>query len=163
MGAAAVYAIYELSRGLLAGDPPTAIRHATDVATLERSIHLFIERDLQRAAHSIPGLLGLFGGLYLTLHLTVTGGYLLWLYRHRPSAYAMVRTTLLIATLISLVIFALYPTAPPRIAGIGISDTVSGSALQPQPRTRQQRVQPVCRDAEHALRLRAHRRSQSGE
>ena len=37
MGAAAVYAIYELSRGLLAGDPPTAIRHATDIATLERS------------------------------------------------------------------------------------------------------------------------------
>ena len=35
-------------------------------------------------------------------------------------------------------------------------------ALQPQPRTRQQRVQPVCRDAEHALRLCAHRRSQSG-
>ena len=126
-GAAAVYAIYELSRGRLAGDPPTAIRHATDIATLERSIHLFIERDLQRAAHSIPGLLGLFGGLYLTLHLTVTGGYLLWLYRHRPRAYARVRTTLLVATLISLVIFALYPTAPPRIAGIGISDTVSGA------------------------------------
>jgi hypothetical protein len=72
-------------------------------------------------------LLGLFGGLYLTLHLTVTGGYLLWLYRHRPNAYALVRNTLLIATLISLVIFALYPTAPPRIAGVGISDTVSGA------------------------------------
>jgi hypothetical protein len=127
MGAAAVYAIYELSRGLLAGDPPTAIRHATDIATLERSIHLFIERDLQRWAHSIPGVLGLFGGLYLTLHLAVTGGYQFWLYRRRPSAYAMVRATLLVATLISLVIFALYPTAPPRVAGVGISDTVSGA------------------------------------
>ena len=127
VSAAAVYGIYELSRGLLAGDPPTAIRHATDIAALERSIHLFIERDVQRWAHSIPGLLGLFGGLYLTLHLAVTGGYLLWLYRHRPSAYALVRTTLLVATLISLVIFALYPTAPPRIAGIGISDTISGA------------------------------------
>jgi hypothetical protein len=72
-------------------------------------------------------LLGLFGGLYLTLHLAVTGGYLLWLYRHRPTAYATVRATLLVATLISLVIFALYPTAPPRIAGVGISDTVSGA------------------------------------
>ena len=127
VGAAAVYGIYELSRGLLVGGAQTAIRHATDIATLERSIYLFIERDLQRGAHSIPGLLGLFGGLYLTLHLAATGGYLLWLYRHRPTTYATVRTTLLVATLLSLVIFALYPTAPPRIAGVGISDTVSGA------------------------------------
>ena len=126
-GAVAVYGIYEICRGVFAGDAPAAIRHARDVATLERSVHLFIERDLQRWAHSIGGMLGLFGGLYLTLHLAVTGGYLLWLYRHRPNAYAMVRATLLVATLISLVIFALYPTAPPRIAVIGISDSISGT------------------------------------
>jgi membrane-associated phospholipid phosphatase len=41
-------------------------------------------------------------------------------------AYVSVRNTLLLATLISLVIFALYPAAPPRVAGIGISDPVSG-------------------------------------
>jgi hypothetical protein len=122
-----VYGIYELSRGVFAGGPPAAIRHARDIATLERSVHLFVERDLQHWAHSTGGMLGLFGGLYLTLHLTVTGGYLVWLYRHRPDAYAAVRATLLVATLISLVIFALYPTAPPRVAVVGISDTISGT------------------------------------
>ena len=126
LGAVAVYGIYEIGRGLFAGDAPGAIRHARDIAAVERSVHLFVERDLQRWAHSIGGVLGLFGALYLTLHLTVTGGYLLWLYRHRPNAYAMMRATLLVATLISLVIFALYPTAPPRVAVVGVSDTISG-------------------------------------
>jgi PAP2 superfamily len=121
----AVYGVYEISRGLFAGNAPAAIRHARDVAILERSVHLFIERDLQRWAHSIGGMLGLFGVLYLTLHLAVTGAYLLWLYRHKPNAYATVRATLLVATLISLVIFALYPTAPPRVAVAGIADAVS--------------------------------------
>jgi hypothetical protein len=66
-----VYGVYEISRGLFAGDAPAAIRHAKDIAAVERSVHLFIERDLQRWAHSIGGMLGLFGVLYLTLHLAV--------------------------------------------------------------------------------------------
>ena len=127
LGVAAVYGCYELSRGIVAGDAPTAIRHATDIATLERSLHLFVEPDLQHAARSSPGMLAAFGALYLTLHLAVTGAYLLWLYRRAPTTYAVVRTTLLVATLASLAIFALYPTAPPRIAGLGISDTISGA------------------------------------
>jgi hypothetical protein len=126
VGAAAVYGIYEFSRGAFAGNASTAMRHAMQIASLERSMHLFIERDLQEAAHTLPLVLGLFGGLYLTLHLVATGGYLAWLYTRRPTAYAAVRNTLLLATLISLVIFALYPAAPPRVAGIGIADTVSG-------------------------------------
>jgi hypothetical protein len=123
----AIYGIYEICRGLFAGDAPVATRHAMDIAAFERSVHLFIERDLQHWAQAMGGMLALFGGLYLTLHLTVTGGYLLWLYRHRPAAYATVRATLLVATLISLVIFALYPTAPPRLAVVGIADSVSGA------------------------------------
>jgi len=127
LGVAVVYGIYETSRGLLAGNASTAIHHATDIAGLERSFHVFIEPDLQRAVHAVPGMLGVFGALYLTLHLALTGGYLLWLYRHRPAAYARVRTTLLLATLASLVVFTLYPTAPPRIADLGIADTISGA------------------------------------
>ena len=36
-----------------------------------------------------------------------------------------VRTTLLLASTLALVGFLVYPTAPPRLAGIGIADTVS--------------------------------------
>jgi PAP2 superfamily len=121
----AFYALYEASRALVAGEEQIAIRHAHSVVALEQSLHVFVEHDIQRAAHAIPGLLGAFGVAYLTLHLAVTGGYLLWLHQRRPSQFAVVRSTLLIASGFALVGYLLFPTAPPRLAGIGIADTVS--------------------------------------
>ena len=51
----------------------------------------------------------------------------LWLHQRRAAAFAFVRTTLLLASALALVGFLAYPTAPPRLAGIGIADTVSNS------------------------------------
>jgi hypothetical protein len=51
---------------------------------------------------------------------------LLWLHRRRPDGFPLVRTSLLLASGLAIVGFLVYPTAPPRLAGVGISDTVSG-------------------------------------
>ena len=45
--------------------------------------------------------------------------------QRRPTAFPFIRTTLLLASGLALVGFLVYPTAPPRLAGIGIADTVS--------------------------------------
>jgi PAP2 superfamily len=121
-----LYAAYEVSRGLVVGDTSVAIRHAQDVAALERSLHVFVERNVQDAARSVPGLVGTLGFAYLTMHLTVTAGFLVWVHRRRPKAFPFVRTTLVLATAFALIGFVVFPTAPPRLAGIGIIDTVSG-------------------------------------
>jgi len=121
----ALYGLYELARDLVVGDAAEADRHAHRLVALERSLHLFLEATVQRAAHTLPGLTSLLGLAYLTLHLAVTAGVLLWLHRRRPAAFPFVRTTLLLASGLSLLGFLLYPTAPPRLAGIGIVDTVS--------------------------------------
>jgi hypothetical protein len=120
-----VYAAYEATRGLVAGDAHTALRHAQDVVSLERSLHVFVEGHVQRAAQAVPGLIGTLGFSYLTLHLTVTGALLLWLHRRRPAAYPLVRTTLLLASALAVVGYIVFPTAPPRLSGVGIADTVS--------------------------------------
>jgi PAP2 superfamily len=125
----AFYAVYEASRALVAGEEQIAIRHAHSVVALERSLHVFVEHDIQRAAHAVPGLVDASGVVYLTLHLAVTGGYLLWLHQRRPYAFAIVRSTLLIASGLALVGYVLLPTAPPRLAGIGIADTVSNTHI----------------------------------
>jgi hypothetical protein len=78
-----------------------------------------------RALDSRSRLVGLLGVAYLTLHLAVTAVVLLWLHQRRPTAFPFVRTTLLVASALALVSFLAYPTAPPRLAGIGIADTVS--------------------------------------
>jgi PAP2 superfamily len=122
----ALYGLYELGRGLVVGDRQAAIAHAHDVVALERAAGVFVEARVQETAQSVPGLVGLLGIAYLTLHLGVTVGVLLWLHRRRPSAFAFARTTLLVASAFALAGFLLFPTAPPRLAGLAILDTVSG-------------------------------------
>src|SRR6266516_4090558 len=120
-----LYGLYELARGLVVSDAREADHHARDVVTLERWLHLFREANVQHAARALPGLTSLLGTAYLTLHLALTAGVLLWLHQRRPAHFAFVRTTLLLASGLSLIGFLAYPTAPPRLAGIGIADTVS--------------------------------------
>jgi hypothetical protein len=124
-----LYGLYELSRGLVVGNTAEADRHAHRLVALERTLHLFGEADVQHAAHALPGLISLLGIAYLTLHLSVTATVLLWLHQRRPAAFPFVRTSLLLASGLSLVGFLLYPTAPPRLAGIGIADTVSNGHI----------------------------------
>ena len=121
-----VYGVYEAARGLVAGDTREGVRHAHDIVALERSTGLLVEERVQDAAHAVPGLIGLLGIAYLTFHLAVTVAVLLWLHRRRPAAFPLVRTTLVIASGLALVGYLAYPTAPPRLAGIGVADTVSG-------------------------------------
>jgi len=124
-GVVVLYALYEGSRGLAAGDPVAAVHHAQQVVSVERALHVFVESDVQHAVGVVPGLIGALGALYLTLHLLVTGACLLWLHRRRPAAYAQARTALVIASTFALVGYLTFPTAPPRLAGLGIADTIS--------------------------------------
>jgi PAP2 superfamily len=124
-----LYGVYELARGLVVGNTKKADRHADQLVALERSLHFFVEGKVQLAADALPGLAGLLGVAYLTLHLAVTAGVLLWLHQRRPSAFPFVRTTLLLASALALVGFLAYPTAPPRLDGIGIADTVSNGHI----------------------------------
>jgi PAP2 superfamily len=124
--ALSLYAAYEVARGLAVSDRAAAVDHARWVVSVERSLNFFVERGVQQAVTAVPGLVGVLGVAYLSLHLAVTAGLLLWLHRRHPAAYPFVRTALLLASALALVGFLLFPTAPPRLAGIGIVDTVSG-------------------------------------
>jgi hypothetical protein len=125
--ALALYAAYEVGRGLAVSDQAAAVDHARWVVSLEQSLDLFVERGMQQAVAAVPGLIGVLGVAYLSLHLAVTVALLLWLHRRHPAVYPFVRTVLLVASALALVGFLVFPTAPPRLAGIGIADTVSGN------------------------------------
>src|SRR4029078_8340913 len=62
---------------------------------------------------------------YMSLHFGATTLAVRWVYRERRHAFPLVRMTLIISTAVALVAYVLYPAAPPRLAGVGISDTVS--------------------------------------
>ena len=56
---------------------------------------------------------------------------LVLIYRLDLAAYLRLRRTLIGAWLIAIPIYAVFPTAPPRLAHLGIADTVSaGTGVQ---------------------------------
>jgi hypothetical protein len=123
----ALYLVSELSRGIAAGGAEAAQRHAARIVDLERGLHVFGEGAAQRAVHHVAGLPALLGYAYVSLHMIVTAGALVWVYRrHRPD-FAAFRNTLFVANAIAVLVYWLFPTAPPRLAGVGISDTVSSA------------------------------------
>lgn len=52
---------------------------------------------------------------------------LAWVYRNHRRAYPLLRNALIAASSIAIVVYWLFPTAPPRLAGVGIADTVSAA------------------------------------
>ena len=67
----------------------------------------------------------LLNHLYLAAQLIVVPGALIWLYHRSRSHYEHLRNTVLATWLIALPIYALFPVAPPRLADIGMVDTIT--------------------------------------
>jgi hypothetical protein len=75
---------------------------------------------------TVPRLHGRAGAyLYATLHYVATPATLVWIAVRRRGAYAVARNALLIATAIGLLGYRLLPTAPPRLVGAGLTDTMA--------------------------------------
>lgn len=123
----AVYALYDAARWVFVGRPAVAQRHARSVVHLERTLHLVIEGSVQRA-FDWPVASWVLANIYLAAQLVVLPVALILLYRRSPAVYRPLRNTVVAAWLIATPIFAIYPVAPPRLAGIGIQDTVSHQA-----------------------------------
>jgi len=131
----AIFAIfdlfYELSRILATGDRATAIGHANDVISAERSLGLYTELDVQRWALSAPGFVETIANwTYFNAQFTISFGFLFWVYLKRNEAYAVVRNTLMAAMALGLVGYVLYPTAPPRmLSELGFVDTLNATSV----------------------------------
>src|SRR4051794_5101751 len=124
---AAAYLFYTGARWIFAGDLGEAQQHAHRVVDLERSAHVAIEGSIQSAFDS-GAASWLLSNVYLAAQLVVLPGALIWLYRRSPPVYRHLRSTVIATWLIAVPIFALFPVAPPRLAGIGMTDTVSSQA-----------------------------------
>jgi PAP2 superfamily len=124
------YLIYEAARLLTAGSYPSAYDHAQQVVALEKHLNVAVESGVQRAFLDSP-LLTFLNYVYLVAQNLVLPASLVLLYRLNRATYRTLRNTLLATWLLALPVYALFPAAPPRLAGLGIVDTVSaGSPLK---------------------------------
>jgi len=124
---AGLYLAGELARGIARGGEPAAEAHAATIVRLERALHVFDEATIQSVAGHVGGLAALLGYAYVSVHLAGTAATLVWVYRRRRHAYARLRNTLVLASGLGVVGYAVFPTAPPRLAGLHFVDTVSAA------------------------------------
>lgn len=126
-GLVVLYVLYEIARGAGGQDVDAAMRHAADIVELERSVGIYVEPGVQRALEAIPYAPAVLGLLYVLLHFVGTAAILVWVHRCHSDRFPIVRTTLVAATALALVVYVAYPVAPPRLAQLGFSDTVTSS------------------------------------
>jgi hypothetical protein len=120
------FEVYQVLRSLIVhpNDWDAAMNHAAWVMHVERIFHLSWETRVQGLFLHLPRLVEAMNIYYFICQFAVTGAFLLWLFfRHRDGFY-LIRNAIIFASLIGLIIYWRFPTAPPRLAEVGIADTL---------------------------------------
>jgi hypothetical protein len=110
-------------RALIEGADARAVANATDLLAFEGKLGLDLERGAQALLPATSTLMSVFNVAYLWLYWPLLLAALVYLWERDRAIYTIFRNSLFIASAIGLVIFALYPVAPPRFL-TGFVDTV---------------------------------------
>jgi membrane-associated phospholipid phosphatase len=128
--------VYFGVRAATSGQAEVAEAHARSLVHLEQTLGIAREGDLQELILDHHVLVTLANWVYIWGHWPLIAISAAWLFRHRPDAYRQMRTAIFASGAIGMIIFLAYPVAPPRLTGIGLTDTVTSyshayRALQP--------------------------------
>jgi hypothetical protein len=102
-----------------------AMANAQHLIRLERSLGLDWEHAAQDATAAVPGLTGLVTQFYVWGYFPTLVPVVVWLYARHRDAYRPLRNALAASGVVGLVIYAVFPCAPPWIGGTGYTDTVA--------------------------------------
>jgi hypothetical protein len=117
--------VYFQIRGLTQGSVAAATDHAYDIVGFERRFGLAQEARLQSWVAPSESLRTLANWVYIWGHWPVIIATMVWLVlRHRP-VFLRLRDAMLVSGAMGMVVFVTYPVAPPRLANLGLVDTVT--------------------------------------
>jgi len=120
-----LWLLYTAVRSFVPNDLTAAVRRGQDLLALEQAWFGAPVAQLNAALVALPGLAVTANYFYATLHYLLTPAVLVWLHRRHGGVYRSARAVLLVATVIALVLFWLFPTAPPRLLPAGFVDTMA--------------------------------------
>ena len=115
---------YEAARLAMEPNWAQAFANADRIVSVEQVLGLAWEQSLQRAFLALPDLVAALNLFYFVGHFLFTGIFFVWLYRRSRDGFRGYRDGFLAATALAVVIHWLFPTAPPRLAGVGLEDTL---------------------------------------
>jgi membrane-associated phospholipid phosphatase len=120
------YYLYRVVRGVEDGHVTSAFAHARTIIHLEKGMGLFFEPGLQHWAQHQGWAITFANWMYVNAHFVLTTSFLAWLYVARNRTFYYVRNMFLVAMGLALVLYTVYPTAPPRfMPEFGFTDTVA--------------------------------------
>jgi PAP2 superfamily len=133
----AAWLVYFGIRAISEGRASVARAHAHTLLQVEQNLGIAWERDAQHPVTQHHWLLTAANWVYVWGHWPVIAGVALWLFRRHAPGYRELRLAFLLSGAIGVVIFALFPVAPPRLADLGLLDSVTRyshayRALQPR-------------------------------
>ncbi|MEE8386689.1 MAG: phosphatase PAP2 family protein [Dehalococcoidia bacterium] len=112
---AVAFLLYFAVRGAVIDRPEAAYRHALDVINLQRSLGFFWEDDLNEWVRDRQFWAQTANIVYFWLHFPLIIAFGIYLYIRQRSKYTLMRDAFLTSGAIALVIYWLYPVAPPRV------------------------------------------------
>ena len=124
---AAAYLVYQLCRTVATGAEPLAVANAHRVLGAEAFLGIDVEAGAQAAFDGTIWMTAL-SWVYLLAQPVVIPLVVVWVYRRSRPVYRVLRNTLIGGWMIALPVYALFPTAPPRLAGMGMGDSVSAES-----------------------------------
>jgi hypothetical protein len=120
--------LYTLVRGLTDERVPVAFANADGVISFERALGIFVEPGLQAAVLERESVVDVVNAVYIA-YWPIVVGTLVWVMLRHPGHYPLYRNAVLTSGAVSLVIFALYPLAPPRfLPEHGFVDTIAANS-----------------------------------
>ena len=122
--------MYFVIRGTMLGQEERAFANANQIIEAEKAMGFYWEKQMQEQVLANDMLVRLANWIYVWWHWPLIVIVLVWLYLYHPQHYITYRNAFVISGIIGLVIFALYPAAPPRFMdGAGFQDTVQKRAI----------------------------------
>jgi hypothetical protein len=115
------FLLYFLVRGSVIDRPHDALQNALDVIDAQRWLGIFWEPDMQEWIIDNQFLIQASNYVYFWLHFPLIIVFGLILYVADRHKYTVLRDAFLASGAISLIIYGLYPVAPPRLL-LGLAD-----------------------------------------
>lgn len=117
--------VYFGIRGDTESDAGIAVAHARDILAFERALGIDVEGTIQAPLRTSDTLETFANWIYIWGHWPVIIVTMLWLMLRHRSVFLRLRDGMLVSGALGMVVFVSYPVAPPRLAGLGLEDTVT--------------------------------------
>ena len=119
----ACYLAYDFSRALSQGREAVAMANGVFFMNLEKALGIWWEPWVQGRVSAVEPLMTALVWIYQYAHLPIIIGAMMWVFTQRREWWTTYRNWFLAMNFIAVLVFALLPTAPPRmIFTSGVAD-----------------------------------------